>query len=169
VPDCIGRLNARIGLLWDSAKRLPGPFLRYATPFVGLFDGQDHILNPDDYAPDKNGIIPFVWENQGVWGYGFDPNAVDQLLVTGDWWYGPPEDFGTGWCPIQAKPEDALVCTLLTNLCMQSNADWDEEAPKPEATHLVLWRHPAWSNFDGFWVNDTRTLIYFRGWRVTRR
>lgn len=25
VPDCIARLNARIGHLWHSAERLPGP------------------------------------------------------------------------------------------------------------------------------------------------
>jgi hypothetical protein len=60
-------------------KAPAGPILRYATPFLGLRGGQDKILNPNDYARDENGIVPFVWENQRVWGYGFDPDDVDQL------------------------------------------------------------------------------------------
>jgi len=170
VPDCVLRLNARVGHLWHSAKRLPGPILRYATPFLGLFGGQDEIVNPRDYARDKNGVVAFVRENQGVWRYGFDPDDVDQLLVSGDWFYGLESPFPTDWRRVPAQPQDALVWTLLINLCMQSNADWDEYAPKPEATHLVLWQHPAWTNFDGFWINDEKTLIYFGGgWRVTRK
>ena len=169
VPDCIVRLNARVGDLWRSAKRQPGPILQYATPFLGLLGGQDQILNPSGYARDKNGIVPFVWENQGVWWYGFDPDDVDQLLVSGDWCDGLGGDFETEWRRVAAKPEDALVCTLLINLCMQSDAKWDDNAPKPQAAHLVLWQHPAWSDFDGFWINDEQTLIYFRGWQVTRR
>ena len=169
MPDCIVRLSARVGGLWRSAKRLPGPILHYATPFLGLPGGQDKILNPSDYARDKNGVVPFVWENQGVWGYGFDPDDIDQLLVSGDWCDGLRGDFETDWRRVAAKPEDALVCTLLTNLCMQSDANWHDNAPRPEAAHLVLWQHLAWSDFDGFWIDDERTLIYFRGWQVTRR
>src|SRR5262245_34089180 len=85
MPDCIVRLNARLGGLWRSAKRLPGPILEYATPFLGLLGGQDRILNPCDYSRDENGVVAFVWENQNVCGYGFDPDDVDQLLVSGDW------------------------------------------------------------------------------------
>jgi hypothetical protein len=169
VPDSIVRLNARTGHLWHSAKRVPGPRLQYATPFLGLLGGQDQILDPNGYAPDKNGIVPFVWENQGVWGYGFDPDTVDQLLITGDWCDGRREYFETEWRRVPAKPEGALVCTLLINLCMQSEANWDDNAPKPESMLSVLWQHPAWSDFDGFWINDARTLIYFRGWQVARR
>jgi hypothetical protein len=168
VPDCILRLNARVGHLWNSAKRLPGPVLQYATPFLGLLGGQDQILNPNGYSPDKNGIVPFVWENQGVWGYGFDPDDVDQLFVTGDCCDGRRGNFETEWRRVPAKPEDALVCTLLINLCMQSDANW-EDTPRPEATHLILWQHPAWSDFNGFWINSAKTLIYFSGWRITRR
>jgi len=73
MPVCIVRLNARLGDLWRIAKRQPGPILQYATPFLGLLGGQDQILNPSGYARDKYGIVPFTWENQGVWGYGFDP------------------------------------------------------------------------------------------------
>ncbi len=159
VPDCIVRLNARIGDLWCDAK----------PPFLGLLSGQDQILNPSGYARDKNGIVPFICENQGVWCYGFDPDDVDQLLVSGDWCDGLRGDFKTEWRRAAAKPEDALVCTLLINLCMQSDARWDDNAPKPQAAHLALWQHPAWSNFDGFWINDEQTLIYFSGWQVTRR
>ena len=169
VPDCIVRLNERVGDLWRSAKRLPGPILRYATPFLGLLGGQDKILNPNDSARDQNGVVPVVWENQGVWGYGFDPDDVNQLLVKGDWCDGPRRNFETEWRRVAAKPEDALVCTLLINLCMQSVANWDDNAPKPKAAHIALWQHPAWSDFDGFWINEERTLIYFSGWQVTRR
>ena len=77
VPDCVVRLNERVGDLWRSAKRLPGPILGYATPFLGLLGGQDKILNPNDYAREQNGVVPVVWENQGVWGYGFDPDDVN--------------------------------------------------------------------------------------------
>jgi hypothetical protein len=38
-----------------------------------------------------------------------------------------------------------------------------------QAAHMALWQHPTWSDFDGFWINDERTLIYFSGWQVTRR
>jgi len=40
VPDCVVRLNERVGDLWRSAKRLPSPFLEYATPFLGLLVGK---------------------------------------------------------------------------------------------------------------------------------
>src|SRR5262245_7855818 len=73
VPDCVVRLNERIGDLWRSARGLPGPVLRYARPFLGLLGGQDEILNPNGYARDENGIVQFARENQDAWGYGFDP------------------------------------------------------------------------------------------------
>lgn len=169
VPDCcIVRLNSRTGDLWHKAKGPRRPVLQHAAPLLGLLGAQDQILNPGDYAPDKNGIVPFVWENQHVWGYGFDPDASDQLFVTGDWCDGRGGEFETEWRPVPAQPEDALVCTLLINLCMQSDADWDEAVPRPEAARSVLWRHPAWSDFDGFWIDDARTLIYFSGWQVVR-
>jgi hypothetical protein len=170
VPDCILRLNARIGHLWESAARVPGPVLRYATPFLGLLGGQDQILDPNRYARDNNGVVPFVQENQGVWSFGFDPESPDQLLVTGDWWYGLERSFEAKWRRVPAKPEDALVCTLLLNLCMQSDHDWDDDDRyKPDAEYSALWRHPAWSNFDGFWINDARTLVRFMGFQASRK
>lgn len=168
IPDCIVRLNARVGDLWRSARPEPGPVLQYATPFLGLLAGQDQVVNPSDYCCDKNGVVPFIVENQGVWRYGFDRNDIRQLLVSGDWCDGLQSD-QTEWRRVAAAPEDALVCTLLINLCMQSDANWDDSLPKPEATNNVLWRHPAWSGFDGFWIDDTRSMIYFSGWQVTRR
>jgi hypothetical protein len=163
------RLNARVGNLWHNAKRLPGPFSQYSTPFLGFLGGQDKILNPTSYVQDRNGVVPFVLENQGVWSYGFGPDDIDQLFVTGDWYDGRREDFKTEWRVVSAKPQDALVCTLLLNLCLQSNACWDHKAPKPETTQSVLWKHPAWGEFGGFWINNAKTLIYFEGWQVTRR
>jgi hypothetical protein len=164
VPESILRLNARVGELWRSSKAQPSRTFQHASPLLGLLDGQDKILNPIDYARDENGVVPFVRENQDVWLYGFDPNDVDQLLVSGDWCDGLRGDFQTEWRCVAARPEDALVCTLLINLCMRSDANWDDDVPKPDAAHTVLWRHPAWSNFDGFWIDDERTLIYFSGW-----
>jgi hypothetical protein len=134
-----------------------------------LLDGQDEILNPSGYARDKNGIVPIVCENQGVWRYGFDPDHLDQLLVSGDWCDGLRGDFETEWRPVEAKPEDALMCTLLVNLFMQSDAKWGDKAPKPQSAHLVLWNHLAWSGFEGFWTNDNQTLVYFSGWQISRR
>jgi hypothetical protein len=169
VPDCVARLNARVGQLWRRSDRVPGPVLRYSTPFLGLLGGQDQILDPNRYARDEDGVVPFVWENQGVWGYGFDPDAPDHLLVTGDWCDGPQRNFDANWRCVLATPEDALVCTLLLNLCLQSDGDWEDDRPKLDAAHSILWRHPSWSNFDGFWINDARTLIYFMGFRAIRR
>lgn len=169
VPECVVRLNARIGELWTSARRLPEPVLRYATPFLGLLGGQDDILNPRDYVRSQKGIVPLVWENQGVWACGFDPDSVDQLVVSGDWSDSIRTEFRKDWQPIGAKPEDALVCTLLTNLCMQSNAEWDDDRRKPDSVDQILWQHPDWNDFYSFWSNETRTLIYFGGFHVTRR
>lgn len=169
VPDCVFRLNARVGELWRSAKRVPGPLLEYATPFLGLLEGQDRILHPSNYVVDANGIVAFVCENQGVWQYGFHPDRVDRLLVSGDWCDGLRGDFSAEWREVEATTEDALICTLLINMCMQSDNNWDDNAPKPEPARIALWKHPAWSDFDGFWINDERTLIYFSGWQVRRR
>src|SRR5262249_46180947 len=123
VPNCVSQLNARVGELWLSAKRIPGPLLEYATPFLGLFGGQDRILHPNNYSVDANGIVAFVCENQGVWQYGFNPNLVDRLLVSGDWCDGLRGDFNTEWREVEATTEDALICTLLINMCMLSDAD----------------------------------------------
>jgi len=92
-----------------------------SNAFLGLLGGQD-----------ENGIVPFVWENQGLGGYGFDPDDVDQLLVCGYWCDGLRGDFETEWRRVAAKPVDGLVCTLLINLCMQSDANWDDNPPKPK-------------------------------------
>jgi hypothetical protein len=169
VPSCVLRLNARVGQVWRRAERIPEPALQYAAPFLGLFESQDRILHPSNYVVDANGIVAFVSENQGVWQYGFNPDRADRLLVNGDWCDGLRADFTTEWRNVDATTEDALVCTLLINMCMQSEADWDDNAPKPDSAHIALWRHPAWSDFDGFWINDERTLIYFSGWQVRRR
>jgi hypothetical protein len=168
VPNCVVRLNERIGGLWRSAKPQPGGVLRYETPLQGLLGGQDQIREPSSYVRDADGIVPFVSENQGVWELGFLPGDPDQLFAGGDWGGQPAEDFPPGWRPLPAKPEDALVCTLLVNLCFQSDAEWDD-APKPEAADTVLWEHPAWPEYYQFWTNKTRTLIAFGGWQVTRR
>ncbi len=169
VPACVMRLNARVGALWQNAKRMPGPLLSYATPFLGVLEGQDRILDPRTYALEAYGVVPFVRENQDVWRYGFRPDDPDRLLVSGDWCDGLSANFSTQWREVEASTEDALVCTLLINMCMQSDANWDDNSPKPEAAHLLLWSHPAWSDFDGFWTNAEKSLIYFSGWQVTRR
>jgi hypothetical protein len=172
VPDCIVRLNARLGGLWPGAKRQPGPIVEYPRRFLGLLSQQDEIINPSKYARDENGFVAFINENQHVWQFGFDPDNADQLLVRGDCTFGPRGAAGFEWDLAEARTEDALVFTLLINLSMYGpEAEWDGDAPKPEAAHLALWQHPAWqsSHFDGFWINDERTLIYYSGWQVTRR
>lgn len=164
IPNCVLRLNARVGQLWQSARRYPEPLPNYPTPFFGLLEGQDRIVDPRRYGPDASGIIAFVWENQRVWRYGFNPSQVDRLFVSGDWCDGSDE----AWRQVEATTEDALISTLLINLCMMSGASWDENVPKPESASVLLWDHPAWTTFDGFWTNDERTLIYFSGWQVHR-
>jgi hypothetical protein len=168
MPDCILRLNARIGDLWRSAERVPGGMLRYATPFQGLLGGQDTILDPRNFARDEYGIVPLVWENQGVWGYGFDPANIDQLLVSGDWNDRERCSFENDWRRVAATPEDALVCTLLVNLCAQSDSEW-HDTPESKAAHPVLWQHPAWDEHYSFRINEERTSIYHGDRRMTRR
>jgi hypothetical protein len=171
VPDCILRLNARLGGLWPGAKRQPGPIVEYPRRFLGLLSVQDKILNPSEYARDKDGVVLFAHENQGVWQFGFDPDDVDQLLMKGDCVFGPRSTVGDEWDLVDATPEDALVFALLINLCLTSADEWDENLRKPETANEVLWNHHAWGSdhFDGFWINDERTLIYFSGWRAPRR
>ncbi|MEQ1819655.1 MAG: hypothetical protein ABL871_13695 [Terricaulis sp.] len=169
IPNSVARLNSRVGGLWRTAKRTPGPLLAYATPFLGLLAGQDRILDPSAYVIDAYGVVPFVCENQGVWRCGFDPNDTDRLLVSGDWSGGPSVDFSNHWRHVQATTEDALVCALLINMCMQSETHWDQDAAKPGEACIPLWNHPAWNDLYDFWVNEEQTLIYFSGWRVTRR
>ena len=169
VPDCVLRLNARVGELWRSSKRIAGSPEEYATPFLGLLEGQDRILQPSSYATDANGIVSFVAENQDVWRYGYNPDQPNRLLVSGDWCDGLGGSFGTEWRHVEATTEDALVCTLLINMCMQSDADWEDNTPRPKSAHIALWRHSSWRDFDGFWINYERTLIYFSGWSVRRR
>lgn len=136
---------------------------------LGLFGGQDHILHPGTYAKDASGVVRFVCENQGNWEYGFNPDQVDRLLVSGVWCDGSSGDFNSTWHHVQATTEDALICALLTNMCMQSDAEWFGDVPKLEAANVALWEHPAWSDFDGFWTNEEKTLICFSAWRVQRR
>jgi hypothetical protein len=169
VPECIVRLNERVGDLWYTAKPETSLEFEYATPFLGLLGGQDDIIDPHRYARDEDGIVRFVCENQGVWQCAFHPDNTDELLVRGDWCDGVRGSVTYRWHRVPAKTEDALLYTLLINLCIQSNASWDDEAPKPEAARLPLWHHPAWTNFDGFWIDERRTLIYFDGWQVRRR
>jgi hypothetical protein len=40
LPDCIVRLNARVGDLWRNEKRQPRPILQYPQPFLACLTGK---------------------------------------------------------------------------------------------------------------------------------
>ena len=157
-PDCpvaLARLNARLGAIWGGAA---------PEAVADLFDGQDRIADPHDLPQADDGAIPFIEENQTVWQVGFDPADPGRIRVRGDWADGS----GDTWRPVDASPEDALIYTLISNLVILSSTEDDwmfdpaHSDPQDDLPHL-LWDHPAWTGFGGFWTNADGTEIQFRG------
>lgn len=173
IPQCIRALNSRLGLVWQGSEH---PFWMVHTEGAGpvtLFDVQDHVLDPRTFALDDHGIIPVLWENQGVFGFGFDPNTDECLYVCRDWCDGLESEFPTTWRKAGATLEDGIVSALLGNLWMlnfgDAEVELDELAPKPSDASELLWLHPAWRGFDGFWTDTGRTLFYYSGMGTLRR
>ncbi|MDO5643041.1 MAG: hypothetical protein Q4G26_11755, partial [Paracoccus sp. (in: a-proteobacteria)] len=101
VPPAIHALNRHLGRLWHGA------------PPADLFTFQDRLIPPRDYAPDADGIVPILWENQSVWGCGFKPGTGAQLWVTGDW---PDDHCGdAGWRATSHRVDQAIIFALLGN------------------------------------------------------
>lgn len=131
-----------------------------------LFEYQDNIIDPKSYQMDDEGIVTFINENQGVWSFGFNPSYPGQLYVCGDWMDGIRAEFGEHWRKMDATVEDALIFTLLGNLCLMCarEEDWDfcsEEKVFDVNKDIQLWKHPAWGQWDGFVTDKERTFVRY--------
>lgn len=172
IPTCITYLNSRFGQLWrDMDHPLQAP-LNSSTEPLTLFEYQDSIIDPQIYQVDGQGIVTFAVENQAVWSLGFDPSSPGQLYVSGDWVDGTRSDFGELWRKMDATVEDALVFVLLGNLCLMCSRDedWDFESEVDgfdEDTEAVLWKHPAWGEWDGFVTDKNQSFVRFSQCNLT--
>jgi len=157
VPQAIETVNRRLGRLWSRGE-------------IGLFGSQDKLISPHRYQARPDGIVPMIWENQGVWGCGFKPEMSAQLWVTGDW----PDDHSDtqAWRPTQDVVDTAVIFVMLANAMWASaKCEMDEEDEKPDEADRLLWTFAPWPEFSGFWTNNDRTLIRMQGsgWGLTAR
>jgi len=155
-PQAIETVNRRLGRLW----------LEHGN--IGIFDSQDTLISPHRYQVLPNGIVPLIWENQGVWGCGFRPEISAKLWVKGDW----PDDHSetNAWRPTQDVVETAVVFVMLSNMVWASiDCAMDDKDEKPAGVDRLLWNFAPWAGFSGFWTNNEKTLIRMQGsgWGVT--
>lgn len=167
LPEAVRALNSRLGQLWHDDNHPLKADLAIPNSPVSLFDYQDALLDPLTYEQDEEGFFPVATENQGVWQFGFHPSDLSELYVSRDWCDGLESDFHEKWRQVGAKIDDAIISVLLGNFCIMISheEDW-HDAPvqadaKPAAADHLLWSHPAWRGFDGFWTNSERNLIYY--------
>jgi hypothetical protein len=134
VPRAIETVNRRLGRLWLEDRQAHGE--------IDIFGSQDSLISPHQYQARPDGIVPMIWENQGIWGCGFKPEMGAQLWVTGDW---PDDDSGS--------------------------RESDDEDEKPAGADRLLWTFAPWAGFRGFWTNNDQTLIRIQGlgWGVAAR
>lgn len=165
-PTYIEILRSHFGQLRQNDNRPQTEKINRSHTPRSLLECQDVILNPISYCPTAEGIIPFIVENQGVWQFGFHPSKGEALFVSGDWNIDDGNAQRETWKELDATVEDALIFTLLGNLCLMcaEDEDWnfDEDtraSDEPECA--LLWDHDAWEEFDGFWTNSDRTLIHY--------
>jgi len=170
-PSSVKLLNSRFGKLWHSKEHGLRKVLNSPTFPLHLLEYQDVILPPREYQVDPDGVIDIVWENQGVCGFGYRPPDLDSLWVTGDWTDGVGTDFSEKWRPVDARVEDCIIFTLLSNLCIfvATPADWgDTKMNRPAETDLLVWRHPVWKGL-GFWLDRGFTTLHYSGGGLTVR
>ena len=150
VPQAIETVNRRLGRLWLEDPQARGG--------INIFDSQDTLVSPHRYQARPDGIVPMIWENQGVWGCGFRPDMSAQLWVTGDW---PDDQSDTHtWRSTHDVVDTAVIFVMLANAIWASaDCRMDEEDEKPAEANRLLWTFAPWAGFSGFWTNNDRTLI----------
>jgi hypothetical protein len=162
VPQAIQTVNRRLGRLWLED--------RHARGDINIFDSQDTLISPHRYEARTEGVVPIIWENQGVWACGFKPETGAQLWVTGDW---PDDQSGArAWRLTQDVVDTAIIFVMLANTIWASaDCEMDEEGRKPTEVDQILWTFAPWAGFSGFWTNTDQTLIRMHGsgWGVTAR
>ncbi|MCK0142368.1 hypothetical protein [Aliiroseovarius sp. F20344] len=175
LPTSIEYLANRFGQLWQDNNHPVKAVLNHPDCPLSLFEFQDIIVSPNKYSANSEGVIPFIVENQGVWQFGFNPSKGDKLFVSGDWNIDDGNIDRESWRQLDATVEDALVFVLLGNLCLMCSEeeDWDfdeESGPLDGNERLLLWSHPEWDEFDGFWTNSSQTLIHYsQSWLTVRK
>ena len=162
VPPAVEALNRGLGRMWLEGGSAAGG--------VNVLDLQDTILSPHAYEVGAEGVVPIIWENQGVWGCGFKPEANGRMWVKGEWPDG--ESDRSEWCPVEHPIEAAVLYVLLGNTLWGSpSCASDDEDEKPAEADRLLWNFAPWSDFAGFWCDDKRSLLRLQGsgWGVTAR
>jgi len=157
VPQGIQIVNRRLGRLWLEDGN------------VNIFDSQDTLISPHRYEARPDGVVPMIWENQGVWACGFKPETGAQLWVSGDW---PVDQSGARvWRPTQDVVDTAIIFVMLANVIWASADCQMDEEERPMDISRLLWKFAPWPGFSGFWTNDDQTLIRMQGlgWGVSAR
>lgn len=164
IPDAVIRLNKRLGRLWTE----PHPaFLQppnvWGSP-LGLFNVQDTIHAPSDYAVNARGFVTIVTENQGVWECGYDPGETDRLWVDGEWWNGVSPERTYDWKQSTASVADGLIFALLSNFCLlRYEGDLYDPDHIPDDATDPLWEFVPFKDSLGFYTNKERSLIHYSG------
>lgn len=158
VPRAIQTINRRLGRLWLE------------TPPAKIFNLQDRLIPPQEYGFEPSGVVPIIWENQGVWGCGYKPETSSQLWVTGDW---PDDQCGMReWRPTPDAIDIPIIFVILGNAVWASReCVMDENDEKPGHSDRLLWTFAPFAGFLGFWADRDMTLIRMQGsgWGVTAR
>jgi hypothetical protein len=150
VPQAIQTVNRRLGRLWLED--------RHARGNVNIFDSQDTLISPHRYEARPDGVVPIIWENQGVWACGFKPETSTRLWVTGDW---PDDQSGaSAWRPTQDVVDTAIIFVMLANAIWASADCQMDEEEKPAGVGRLVWTFAPWAGFSGFWTNNDQTLMY---------
>ena len=151
------------------ASDLLGPaFYHSDTGDAPLLKVQDTILRPEALSRDADGITLFIQENQGVWRFGFHPDAPNSLLADGDWFWADPRQT-PGWSPLKMDCEQALIMTTLSNafFAFSERFGWRDEPDldtPPRDCDQLLWHHDSLGPaFPGFWTDTRRSRLYFGG------
>lgn len=89
-------------------------------------------------------------------------------MIKGDWvWSGEVQTY-RDWYSFEANIEDALVFALLMNFYFyafseKNSIDFDFDDPDWQKQHRLLWSHPGWSAFQGFFTDNDGKLLIFPG------
>jgi len=157
VPQAIQTVNRRLGRLWLERGN------------VRIFDSQDTLISPHRYEARPDGVVPMIWENQGVWACGFKPETGAQLWVSGYWPDGQSGE--SAWRPTRDVVDTAIIFVMLANAIWASTDCQMDEEEKPKEVDRLLWTFAPWPGFSGFWTNNDQTLIRMQGlgWGITAR
>ena len=152
----------------EASARLGDDFYVDQGHRASLLTVQDRIFPPGNLEPDADGITLFINENQGVYAYGFKPDDPEQLWVTGDWNDRLGSRDPESWRMVDATTEDALIATVLMNgffaLSYEDNTEYsDDSQTVPPDTDRLVWKHPAFGNWPGFWTNANCNRLHFGG------